>query len=286
MTRTIETDVLVVGAGPAGATAAVFLGRVGVRTLMISRYRGTADTPRAHIVSQRAMEVLRDAGLEQKCLAMGYPASTIGHTFWMRNMSGDELARTWAWGNDPARCGDYVAASPCEHMDLPQTELEPILVSEANKLGVQMRFGWELESFTQDEQGVTAQILDRLSESTITVRARYMVGADGARSRIAEQLGLSLTGIPVLGDLFSVFCEIDLSRYVAHRPASLYNVVDPDSDKNLPVAEKRCSRSSRRAVPPKGARPGSAPGCTAARAPRARSAARRDPRRCASRLDP
>ena len=58
----LKTDVLIVGAGPAGAATAAFLGRFGTRALMISRHRGTADTPRAHIVNQRTMEAMRDAG--------------------------------------------------------------------------------------------------------------------------------------------------------------------------------------------------------------------------------
>ena len=61
------TPVLIFGTGPSGATAAQHLGRLGVRSLVISRHRGTANTPRAHIFNQRAMEVLRDAGIEPQC---------------------------------------------------------------------------------------------------------------------------------------------------------------------------------------------------------------------------
>jgi 2-polyprenyl-6-methoxyphenol hydroxylase-like FAD-dependent oxidoreductase len=57
--------VLIIGTGPSGATTALLLAKLGVRSLVVSRHSGTANTPRAHIFNQRAMEVLRDAGLEE-----------------------------------------------------------------------------------------------------------------------------------------------------------------------------------------------------------------------------
>ncbi len=238
----IEVDVLVVGAGPAGAATSVFLGRHGIKALMISRQRGTSDTPRAHITNQRTMETLRDAGLEAACIAQASTGSHIENSFWLRSMAGEELARTWSWGNDPRRLSDYATASPCSMTDLPQTKLEPILVTEAAKLGVDVRFGWELRSFTQDGDGVTAHIVDCLSGAETTIRAKFMVGADGARSRVVEQLGLPLVGQHGLGMVFNVLCEVDLSRHVAHRHGSLYSVIQPGSAYWAPVAVFRMVR--------------------------------------------
>ena len=236
MVKIVEVDVLVIGAGPAGAATSVFLGKAGIRTLMISRQRSTAETPRAHITNQRTMEALRDAGLEDDCMALASPGTHIEHSFWLRSMAGEELARSWSWGNDPRRSGDYRAASPCFMNDLPQTKLEPILVTEAAHLGVDVRFGWELRSFSQDVGGVVAQIIDRLTEEEITVRAQYMVGADGARSRVVEGLGLPLVGMHGLGNVFNVLCDIDLARHVEHRHGSLYSVIQPGSSYWAPVA--------------------------------------------------
>lgn len=235
MAGRIETDVLIVGAGPAGASAAVFLAPYGVRILMVSRHSGTADTPRAHITNQRAMEAFRDAGLEADMISRASPADHIEHSFWLRSMAGDELARTYSWGNDPLRKGDYEAGSPCRMSDLPQTELEPILVTEAARHGVKVRFDTELTDFVQDVDGVTALIRDRLTGGEYEIRARYMIGADGARSRIVEKLGIPMTGMSGLGDVFNVLCDVDLEHHVRFRHGSLYSVIQPGSSKWAPV---------------------------------------------------
>lgn len=70
----MDYPVLIVGSGPSGATAGLLLGQYGVKSLVISRHKSTANTPRAHIFNQRAMEVLRDAGLEAKLAAIVSPA--------------------------------------------------------------------------------------------------------------------------------------------------------------------------------------------------------------------
>lgn len=224
-TSTVATDVLIVGAGPAGASTAVALGRFGVGTLMISRNRGTADTPRAHIVNQRTMEFFRDAGLEADCLAVSSPAEDIASTFFLRGMAGEEMARQWAWGNNPARMGDVLSASPCTFVDFPQTKMEPILLAEATRLGAHVRYETELLSFEQDDDGVTAKLLDRVTQGEYLVRAKYLVGADGANSRVVQQLGLPLVGQQGLGSAYNVLCDMDLSAYTAQRKGSLYLIL-------------------------------------------------------------
>ena len=68
-TPAVETEVLIVGAGPAGASAGALLATYGIEAMMINKYNGVANTPRAHITNQRTMEVLRDLGIEERVLA-------------------------------------------------------------------------------------------------------------------------------------------------------------------------------------------------------------------------
>lgn len=224
---TMHTDVLVVGSGPAGAAMALALATYGVRTAMITKYGRLADSPRAHITNQRTVEVFRDLGIEDLVLREGTPWHLMGNTTYCTSLAGLELGRIPSWGTDPRRHADYLQASPCPMVDAPQTVIEPILVSQAQARGAKIRFDTEYLSHQQDESGVTTTVRDRLTSREHTVRSQYVVGADGARSRVAQHLGLPFEGPGAVGGALSIVFEADLTRFVAHRPSVLYWMVQP-----------------------------------------------------------
>jgi 2,4-dichlorophenol 6-monooxygenase len=230
MSDTYETDVLIVGSGPAGSSAAALLSTYGVRNMMVTRYGWLADTPRAHITNQRTMEVLRDLGLEDDAKAVSSHQAMMANNVFCYSLAGEEFGRILSWGNHPQRKADYELASPTAICDIPQTYMEPILFQAAARRGTKVRMNAEFLSLTQDDGGVTATIRDRLNGQTFTVRARYMIGADGARSTVAEAIGLPMEGKTALSASSNVIFEADLSRYVAHRPSVLYWVLQPGSN--------------------------------------------------------
>ena len=224
---TVETDVLIVGSGPAGASAALALSTYGVPNVMVTRYSRLADTPRAHITNQRTMEVLRDLGVEEDVIAQATPQHLMGNTVFCTAIAGEELGRLRSWGNEPLVQAAHELASPTRMCDMPQHLMEPVLVNAAIARGSQLRFGTEYLSHEQDADGVTATVRDRLRGDTYTIRAKYLIGADGGRSKVAEDAGLPMGGqMGVAGSINIVF-DADLSKYVAHRPATLYWVLAP-----------------------------------------------------------
>lgn len=194
---------------------------------MVSKYSTTADTPRAHITNQRTVEIMRDLGIEDQILAEAAPHEQIGETVICTTIAGEELGRVRSWGNRPDRHADYVAASPSLNCDLPQTHLEPILVRNAQARGAKYRWKTEFVTLQQDDGAVHALVHDQLTGTSYTVHAKYLVGADGGRSRVVEQLGLPMEGLMGKSGSMNIVCDMDLSPYCENRESVLYWVLQP-----------------------------------------------------------
>jgi 2,4-dichlorophenol 6-monooxygenase len=228
--RTVDTDVLVVGAGPAGLTAAALLATYGVNAITVTKYADTANSPRAHITNQRTVEVLRDLGIEERVRAVATPNHLMGHNVWATSFAGQEIARLMTWGTGTSRQADYLAASPSEMCNIPQHLLEPIIRDAAAERGADLRFSTELVTISQTADAVDALVRDRATGEEYRIAAKYAIGADGGRSTVAEQLGFPLEGEYGLGAAVNVWLEADLTKYTAHRPGVLYWITQPGSD--------------------------------------------------------
>ena len=228
----ITTDVMIIGTGPAGSATAALLSTYGIENFVINRYRWLANTPRAHITNQRCMEVLRDLGrdVEDEAYYFATEQDLMGENVFCVSLAGEELGRMKSWGKHPTSRAEHYLSSPCHMNDLPQTFMEPLLFKTACSRGTQARMSCEYLSHVQDKDGVTVTCLDRLSDKEFTVRAKYLVGADGGNSLVAEHAGLPYGGKMGVGGSMNILFKADLSKYVAHRPSVLYWVMQPGAD--------------------------------------------------------
>ncbi|MEL7263078.1 MAG: FAD-dependent monooxygenase, partial [Pseudomonadota bacterium] len=228
----ITTDVLIIGTGPAGSSTAALLASYGIDAMVVNRYRWLANTPRAHITNQRTMEVLRDLGPEVEAEAYMHATEQdlMGENVFCESLAGEEIGRMKSWGTHPMSRAAHQMASPCHMNDLPQTFMEPILFTTACKRGAQGRMSTEYLSHVQDADGVTTTLLDRLSGRHFEVRSKYLVGADGSNSLVAEHIDTPIEGKMGVGGSMNILFRADLSKYVAHRPSVLYWVMQPGAD--------------------------------------------------------
>lgn len=229
VSKDFDTDILIIGTGPTGSTTALAAAQCGARVHMVSQFNWMANTPRAHITNQRAMEVFRDLGLTEPISQRATPWELMGETPFCTSYTGEEIVRAHWWGTGEQRKGDYLKASPCGLVDLIQPEIEPILLEWGGRAGATFTFNTEYLRYEEDDEGVTAFLRDLITGNEYTIRARYLVGADGARSKVFEQLGLPLEGHLARGGHIYVQFKADLARYAEHRPSILNYIVSDDA---------------------------------------------------------
>jgi 2,4-dichlorophenol 6-monooxygenase len=226
----LETDVLIIGSGPAGSSAALMLSTYGISNMVVTKHRWLADSPRAHYQNQRTMEIFRDMDIHDEIISKASPKEIMGNVVFCSNLAGEEFGRIPLGANSPKRHSDYAIASPCCQCDLPQHLLEPILLSNAASRGTHVRFDTEYLSFIEENDNVIVTVKDRLTGFTYPIKTKYLLGADGGNSRLAEDLGLSMEGRMGLAGSISIVLHADLSKYVAHRPAYLWWLMQPGAN--------------------------------------------------------
>ena len=220
----IDVPVLIVGGGPVGLTMSLLLSRFGVTSLLVERHPGTANLPKARAVNARTMEIYRQIGVAADIRAAGMPPEFGGMILWAESLAGREIERL-----KPGRGSEANRLlSPAANCGCSQDAFEPVLRRHAENSGPgTLRFHTELVEWERDRHGVRGLLLDRDSGATTTVRARYIVAADGAQSRVRRSLGVQMRGEVDVYDSVNVHLRADLRRWVADRPAALYLIEQP-----------------------------------------------------------
>lgn len=216
--KKIDVEVLIVGGGGCGLTASSLLADLGVNSLLIERHPSTSHLPKAHLLSQRTMEIFRQHGIADSVVAKGSPLDKMSRVRFATSLGGDgELDRRTIFSIDSFGGGSlrhrYESDSPVVCTDLPQIWLEPLLREHAEDRNPgRVLFNTQLESFSQDEEGVTATVLDRESGEMTEVHARFMLAADGGKT-VGPALGIEMLGEKGVLDMVTVYFAADLSPW-------------------------------------------------------------------------
>jgi len=225
MTRTssVECQVLVVGAGPAGLATAITAIRNGARVLVVERHPGTSIYPRATGVHLRTVELLRSWDLHREVRALDervHPLRSVSPT--LREATGLPIG----YPTDPR---EVLAVSPVLPVWCPQDRLEPVLLEHLRSVGGEVRFGVELVDLVDDRAGFTATLRDRATGTESSVRARFVVGADGTRSRVRQALGIRMQRLGQAGEFVNTIFTADLDGVLGERRFGPYVITHPDA---------------------------------------------------------
>ena len=224
--RINDVPVVIAGAGPAGLVAAVTLARNGVGSLLVERNPGLSPLPRATAVSTRTMELLRSWGLEEEVRAGQLELSSTGA--WAAETLASPEGMVVPLGI--ADLEQVAAASPTTPAAVPQDHLEPVLLRHLETLGLaEIRFGAELTALDQDPDGVTVRLRERAGGAERTVRAGYLIGADGAHSRVRRLLGVAMEGPDHLHEELTVLFEAPLAEVAGDRRHGIYYIQHPEA---------------------------------------------------------
>ncbi|MFE9170584.1 FAD-dependent oxidoreductase [Streptomyces kebangsaanensis] len=232
-----QVPVLIVGGSLVGLSTSLFLGRLGVPHLLVERHSGTSIHPRGRGNNVRTMELFRVAGIEPDIKTAASLLADNHGILQTPTLVGD--AGEWLFKHiDPG--GGLARFSPTAWCLCSQNDLEPVLLAGARRLGGDLRYSHEMETFEQDDEGVTAVVRDRATDERYTVRAAYLVAADGPRSPVRGSLGIGQSGP---GDLFAnvsvTFRSKLLAEVVGDRRFICCYLTDPDADGALlPVDNK------------------------------------------------
>ncbi len=217
-----ETPVLVVGAGLGGLSTAVFLGAHGVPALVVDRHSGTSTQPKARGQNPTVMEALGSVGLTDRILA-ATPPGRPGMTGVIADSVTGTVIRDLS-----EESPDFSRYSPAPHGMASQEAAEAALAARAVELGAKLSFATSCEGLDQDADGVAVTLRDIQTGAVQTVRASYVVAADGHRGGLRDAVGITSHGRGTYEDATTTWrIRADLSELVPDTAVVVYYLQNP-----------------------------------------------------------
>ncbi|HEX6317283.1 MAG TPA: FAD-dependent oxidoreductase [Burkholderiales bacterium] len=226
-----KASVFIAGGGPFGLMLANELGRRGIAVVLVDRKPGTTENVQANATQARTMEHYRRLGFADEIRALGMPPDFPTDIAYFTRFARHELARFALPSAREARQLVTTLSGSWSAAELPhrcnQKFIEPVLRRHAERLpGVSVNYGWQVLGFEESPDGVKVRVERTDGREARTVEAGYLVGGDGPRSLVRQQLGLPYageTGITrdfVGGRMYAVYCRIPrFYESIPHAPA-------------------------------------------------------------------
>ena len=206
--------VLIVGAGPAGATAALLLAEHGIDTLVIEQRVAPSTHPAAHVLSTRTLEIFRGLGLEHDVRRLSSRIYELRDIIYATSLTGPELGRITIYDPESTEAQLLQTLSPTRAVNLSQHVLGPLLWERLQACKrVEFQRGWVYQSHRETGDGVEVRVTGPDGADEWAATGRYLIAADGAGSPIRRTCGLQMRG-PVLQQVISVHFTADLRAYL------------------------------------------------------------------------
>ena len=230
-----ETSVLIVGGGGCGLSASVMLSDLGIDHLLVERHPGTAIMPKAHIINPRTLEILGQHGLASEVYRLGAPLEHNSAMRWYTSLGGEApwdrqlLHSCDAWSGG-GLIPLYRRLTAYRHGNITQRLLEPMLRDQAEaRAPGRVLFHHELTAIAATGDGVEATIRDRDGDHESTVRAAYVIGADGGKS-VGNLLGIGMEGPAPFVQTVSVYFRADLAAHLEDDDSLIRFIMRPTLD--------------------------------------------------------
>ncbi len=227
--------VIIIGGGPVGLFAAICLAFQGIASIVIEKHSTTTNHPKARGVNGRSMELFRCFDLEGQMKQYQMPREACRFT-WLEDFQGKEITRIKA-------NVDYSFYSPTENAVIAQDDVEQELFKKAQSLPlIDLRFNTKMTDLIQDDEKVTIEVLNKNTNQTETLTASYLIAADGAKSSIRELFNVEMEGVDNLGVFCNIYCEMNLDKYVMHRPSACFMLTQSEIGGTFILSKKGLRR--------------------------------------------
>src|SRR5690606_12070920 len=235
-----RTSVIIVGGGPCGLMLANELGRRGISAVLVDEKSDTAFNPQANATQARTMEHYRRLGFSEEIRSLGLPEDFPTDIAYFTRYAKHELARFSLPSDAEARKRIHTLGGSWSAAELPhrvsQKYVERVLRQHAEALSsISVNYGWRMRAVRDTQDGVEADVECVADGRRQTLRAKYLVGADGPRSKVREHMGIRYAGETGIqrdfmgGRMYAIYAYCpDFYRVVPHTPAWMNVSFNPE----------------------------------------------------------